>query len=174
MLGKGQRSQASLLRKPAKHQMVQREKGCCGPSSFLWPDARRNSFQGLFALLLLPPTPLPAHTLRVACGSLGRKAAEGPASFCSLKAAPLTLPSPNPASSVNANEMDSFSGYLCSNQAKNGPKPTLINRFKSGRTAKSVSAFGAEKLAHGSSELGSGCLGCSCSSGFQRAGFTVL
>lgn len=46
---------------------------------------------------------------------------------------------------------------------KNGLEPILMNPFKSGRTAKDVSAFSAEKLTHGSSELGSGHFGCYCS-----------
>ena len=50
-------------------------------------------------------------------------------------AAPLLWASPNPASSVNAREMNSFRGDLCRNQAENGPEPTFINRFQSGRTA---------------------------------------
>lgn len=88
-------------------------------------------------------------------------------------AAPLLWASPNPASSVNAREMNSFRGDLCRNQAENGPEPTFINRFQSGRTAKGVSAFSAEKFAHGGSEmLGFEPLGCSCHSGFQPGGLS--
>lgn len=86
-------------------------------------------------------------------------------------AAPLLRASLNPASSVNAKEMNSFRGDLCRNQAENGPEPTFINRFKSGRTAKGVSAFSTEKFAHGGSEvLGSESWGCSCHSSFQPGG----
>ena len=126
------------------------------------------------APLLLPPMPLTTHMdrlLEVSREKGSRKAGL----LCSLMAAPLLQASPNPASSVHAKEMNSFRGDLCRNQAENGPEPTFINRFQSGRTAKGVSAFSAEKFAHGGSEvLGSEPLGCSCHSGFQPGGLELL
>lgn len=82
--------------------------------------------------------------------------------------------SPDPAGSVNAKEMDLFSGDLGRNQAKNGPEPMFINRLKSGRTATGVSAFSAGKFARGGSELGSEHLGGCCRSGLQPVGLELL
>lgn len=108
------------------------------------------------ARAVLPLTPIPHPLTQTSaeeglpwvCGSPGLrgKCCWQACLFLLCEGCSTPLPCPNPASSKNANEIGSFNGYLCRNQANNGLKSMLINPFKSGGTAKGVIAFTSKKV----------------------------